>query len=85
MTREITRISDIRNFVREHLEKINRKYNPEKQVAIEEVDQYISDNPYFNSEQVEELNNPSLYDKVLDEKYEGYIDELYQNILVWIS
>jgi len=82
MISQTTRVSDIRSFIKEHPEKISTSCRTGKEISNEDVDQYNSGNPYFSFETIIELNDHLLVNKVLEEKYEGYIEELYQIILV---
>ena len=80
-----TTIGEIRFFIKEHLDKTNCRYNIQKQILDEDIDRYIRGNPYLHEEVVEMLIKYPSCDRIFEEKYEGYVEEVYQNIVVWIS
>jgi len=77
-------VGAIRAFIEEQLDKMNMRYGIQKTIAREDVDRYISGNPYFHAELLKELKC-ACDNKILEEKYDGYVEEIYHNIVVWVS
>jgi hypothetical protein len=76
-------IAEIRKFIEEQLDKINRRYNISKPITEADIDRYILSNPYLRAEIAYELVHPQS-DRLQNEKMDGYIEDIYYNISIWV-
>jgi hypothetical protein len=77
-------IADIRKFIEQQLDKINRRYNISKRVTEADIDRYILSNPYLQPDIAYELVHPQP-DNLQNEKLDGHIEDIYYNISIWVS
>ena len=84
MDADATTVVDIRKFIEEHLDKTNKRYDIQKQITETDIDNYILNNPYFQPETAYALVQRQC-DDVVDEKFNGFIEEIYYSISIWIE